>query len=538
MQDFHPLFGPQLQLEYDCFDRIVLNGYLSFMTRENNVVYFFRDVCGITPITKDALGQRTREYQQWVERYAANHKLPCEWMDERRNEAIVATALKSMERRRQTGVYYILKSMEQGDTYRIFDPRYAAADPNYRILRRMRSRYTHYYFYIRDEVAGPFALRVGSFLPFPVSAYLNGHSFIARALEAEGIAYRKDDNRFLAVADPAALQRSADQLEARTIQQRIEYWLHILGPKFTPRERERCSGLHRFWSMRQVEYCRNFVFKRAFPLRELFERSCELGLYLLTADRLVNILGQQVRRHIRGKLDPVLERVEHGFFVFRAHWKQSFLKQYMKCHRFLRNEVVSNNLKNFTLKKGLANLEAVRQRFKSVTARYAEFQAQTLNVHGQLDLLSQLSKTVTVGKSRIAGIKLENERIQRVIEVLLRQGHSLPAWSSRQLHQAVCDTFGLDPKAYSRHQLRYDLRKLKAHGLLERDGRRYAYRLSEKGTKAAVMMTLFRKRIYGPMAAGTMSHRPDPAYMPDSRFERLYHRIDRDIDSLLSLLAA
>jgi hypothetical protein len=36
------------------------------------------------------------------------------------------------------------------------------------------------------------------------------------------------------------------------------------------------------------------------------------------------------------------------------------------------------------------------------------------------------------------------------------------------------------PGAYGLNQLRYDLRKLKGHGLIQRDGSRYAYRLTTK----------------------------------------------------------
>jgi len=51
-------------------------------------------------------------------------------------------------------------------------------DPNHRILAPQRSRFTHYYFYIRDEVLGPMVMRVGSFFPFQATYYLNGHSFM------------------------------------------------------------------------------------------------------------------------------------------------------------------------------------------------------------------------------------------------------------------------------------------------------------------------------------------------------------------------
>jgi hypothetical protein len=44
----------------------------------------------------------------------------------------------------------------------------------------------------------------------------------------------------------------------------------------------------------------------------------------------------------------------------------------------------------------------------------------------------------------------------------------------------VLTHFGLSPERYGRNQLRYDLREMKARALLERDGARYAYRLTEK----------------------------------------------------------
>src|SRR5690348_1787295 len=67
-----------------------------------------------------------------------------------------------MERQERYGVYFILKSMEVGPSFRVAAPKYPTADAEYRIISRQRSRYTHYYFYIRDQVLGPIALCVGS----------------------------------------------------------------------------------------------------------------------------------------------------------------------------------------------------------------------------------------------------------------------------------------------------------------------------------------------------------------------------------------
>jgi hypothetical protein len=46
----------------------------------------------------------------------------------------------------------------------------------------------------------------------------------------------------------------------------------------------------------------------------------------------------------------------------------------------------------------------------------------------------------------------------------------------------VLTTFEISDAQYGLNQLRYDLRKLKGHGPLERDGTRCAYRLSPMGS--------------------------------------------------------
>ena len=229
-----------------------------------------------------------------------------------------------MARQDANGVYFIFKSMEQGATFRVTAPKYPTKDPNYRILAHQRSRFTHYYCYIRDEVLGPMVMRVGSFFPFQTSYYLNGHSFIEQELKRAQIGFHKTDNAFLAVDDVAALQAAADKLSADIIRQRLDYWTLVLGPKFSAKERKHFQ-LSRFYAITQIEYCRNFIFKRNFPIHKLFERSCELGLWRLTADKIAEIFGTRVHRRMQGKLATLIDRVEHGHHFFRAYFKNAFL---------------------------------------------------------------------------------------------------------------------------------------------------------------------------------------------------------------------
>jgi hypothetical protein len=93
-------------------------------------------------------------------------------------------------------------------------------------------------------------------------------------------------------------------------------------------------------------------------------------------------------------------------------------------------------------------------------------------------------------------------------------------------------------RQYGLNQLRYDLRKLKAHGLLERDGRRYAYRLTDKGLSVALLFVLFHKRLCGPLANSLFYHRSDPMVQPNSRLKAAYHNADAAIQDIIHLLKA
>ena len=117
METFAKLFEPFLVFVYHCFDRIVIQGYLPLLSRSEHIVYFFRDVHGIYPITPQALAKRTPEYRGWVEGYARNHKIPMMSPDkDESKEEFVRPHLQRMERQNKHGVYFIILSMEMGRT--------------------------------------------------------------------------------------------------------------------------------------------------------------------------------------------------------------------------------------------------------------------------------------------------------------------------------------------------------------------------------------------------------------------------------------
>ncbi|OGF64715.1 MAG: hypothetical protein A2Y62_14780 [Candidatus Fischerbacteria bacterium RBG_13_37_8] len=296
--------------------------------------------------------------------------------------------------------------------------------------------------------------------------------------------------------------------------------------------------LHRSYSICQIEYALNFIFKRSLPLRKIFQRACDLGLITLTADKISLFFGKRITKCFKGKLFTVIDKFQHSFHVFRAYFKNSFLKQYQKFDTFLRNELVSNNVKDFSLHKSLDCLDTLKSTFKTILDRFTDFQALCLNNHFDFDLISLLAKPVTIGNTSIPGIQLNNKRLLRIMHILLHSSYACTAWKTNDLYLSILASFSLSPSSYTIDQLRYDIRKLKAHGIIQRIDHSYLYLLTDFGKKVCIIFTLFHSRIFGPICASLFNSLPNSSYKPTSKIEQAYSNINNSLNELLQLLTA
>ena len=162
--------------------------------------------------------------------------------------------------------------------------------------------------------------------------------------------------------------------------------------------------------------------------------------------------------------------------------------------------------------------------------------ANALNAHVDFPLFQRLALPITQRNTRIAGIKIHDTRMLCLMETIMHAGTWLGGWSSALLHKNIVSAYELP--AYTINQLRYDLRRMKAHGLVERDGKHYHYLLTEKGVEVSAIFVLFHKRVCGPLANSLFQHRPDTLHIIDSTLEKAYHRADASIEKIVALLAA
>jgi hypothetical protein len=525
------VLGERVQCRYTCLDRIVLHGYLTGLQRPEQLVYFFHDVVGVDCIEPKVLLGRTTAYRAWVEQYTQGQGIS------------VLTAPKGVRKEELVRPYYgrlgpregvacVLTSLENNRTFISYTPRRTprSGDVNYRRIEAGRKRFLHLYWYVWDPIMGPMSLRVATYLPFTLTCYLNGHHFVSERLRRAGVTLYQQDNAILSVTDPAALQAAADALTPAVLQARCEYWAAQLAPPFSPAERATIDLRYRY-SVAQVELATDVIFAPPSPLRALFRRAVELGLLLGGADRTTHLFGRQITRRYRGKLQTVLDRRNEGHPVLRSYYRTSFVKQYEKAETLLRTETCINDPDHLDVGRRLENLPTLVERMAQTNQRFLDAQAELLaSVVDQGDL-ARLAQPVHVGQRRVPGLRLEDDRVIRLLEALLHPGTFVADWTSRDVLARLVARHRLDADAYRLSQLRYDLGKLRAHGLVERLGRTRRYRLTTRGLKLGVLLVKLRTRLLGPLTTLAAAPTPPPTVTP-SVVEAAFRQVDLALDHL------
>lgn len=532
MDRLSEVLGERVQFQYTCLDRIVLHGYLTGLQRPEQLVYFFHDVVGVACIEPKVLLGRTTAYRAWVEQSTQEQGIPVLAAPKGvRKEELVRPYYGRLGPRE--GVACVLTSLETTRTFISYTPQRTprSGDTSYRRIATGRKRFLHDYWYVWDPIMGPMSLRVATYLPFTITGYLNGHHFVGQRLRQAGVAFYQQDNAILSVADPAALQAAADALTPAVLQERCDYWAAKVAPQFSPAERAAVDLRYRY-SMAQIELATDVIFEPPSPLRALFRRAVELGLLLGGADRTTHLFGRQITRRYGGKLQTVLDRRNEGHPVLRSYYQTSFVKQYEKAETLLRTETCINDPYHLDVGRRLDNLPTLVERMAATNQRFLDAQTELLASTVDQGDLARLAQPVQVGTRRVPGLRLQDDRVIRLLDVLLHPGGFVGDWTSRDVLARLLDRHRLAEADYRLSQLRYDLGKLRAHGFVERIGRTRRYRLTARGLKLGVLLVKLRTRLLGPLTTLATAPTPQPVTTNASAVEAAFRQVDRALDHL------
>src|SRR5687767_11424330 len=109
-------------------------------------------------------------------------------------------------------------------------------------------------------------------------------------------------------------------------------------------------------------------------------------------NKITVIFGRKITRQYRGKLQTVIEDMNLPNPVIRSHYRNGFVKQYVRDHVLLRTEPATNNVTDYRVKKAVENLPELRTRMGSVIDNYLDVQQDILETfvdRGQLRKLTE-----------------------------------------------------------------------------------------------------------------------------------------------------
>jgi len=166
--------------------------------------------------------------------------------------------------------------------------------------------------------------------------------------------------------------------------------------------------------------------------------------------------------------------------VIRSHYRNGFIKQYVRDHVILRTEPASNNVTDYGVNKAIKHLPALREKMAAVIDNYLDVQQDILETFVDRGQLRKLTKpTLTPTGKRVPGLKLDNPRQLALMHALVRFAQ-IPAartFSTAEIYPHAVAALGSTTEQYSLASLRYDLSKLRVKGLVEKLPRSRRYQL-------------------------------------------------------------
>jgi hypothetical protein len=385
------------------------------------------------------------------------------------------------------GVLFVGRAQEKAGVWHTQRRYNRATGTSYAWLVRSTAFINFFYFYCVDADFGPFFLKFGTYFPYTAKLCINGNEWAKRQAAKAGIGFTPLDNGFASCEDVPAVQAICDSLGPTQIDALLRKWLAILPHPFTPEDE---AGGYRYeLSVLQAEFSLTQMLDRPVSGRIFFEQVLHDNLDIGRPDQVSLIFNRQVRRNTPGQFRT---RVITAGVVPSLHldYKNTKIKQYHKEGRALRTETTINDTRDFGLSKRLTNLPALRQ--LGFTANRRLLGVQTIShdpIRGARAFTELTSPTVTDTGTRIPGLRFGDPRVHALLQALLIHRLLPHGFTNRELRTLIAPLLGHRPEDITAGKMTYDLRRLRAHGLIARIPRSRRYQITDTGVQQALLFT-------------------------------------------------
>jgi hypothetical protein len=391
------------------------------------------------------------------------------------------------------GVLFVGRAQEKAGVWRTQRRHNPASGGSYAWLVRSSAFINFFYFYCVDADFGPFFLKFSTYFPYTAKLCINGHEWAKRQAIKEGIGFEPLDNGFASVEDVAALQKICDRLGPAHIEALLRTWLKILPNPFTPEDET--AGYRYELSILQAEFSLTQMLDRPVSGRIFFEQVLHDNLDIGRPDQIGLVFDRRIIRRgpraTRGRFRTrvITEGVTPSLHV---DYKNAKIKQYHKQGRALRTETTINDTRDFGLSKRLTdqNLTALRQ--IGFLANRRLLGVQTIShdpIRGAQAFTELTTPIITPEGTRIPGLRFGDPRVHALLQALLIHRLLPHGFTNRELRTLLAPLLGATPEDITAGNMTYDLRRLRAHGLITRIPHTRRYQITDTAVQHALFFT-------------------------------------------------
>jgi hypothetical protein len=497
MKTFVDRHASKIRGTLSCFDRVVITGTLTDICHAEAMARHLR-VSGIRLFDYPLFAQPFREeIRAHADKLAHDIGLVIEFI--RRNNFRKEERIKAIIAKRgdHPGLVHIFSAMEPCPSFRPWHDK-ASGETT---LKSTEAKCLHYYFYFIHPELGLCYLRVPTWAPFRLQFYFNGHNELAIKLKKEGIAYTLLDNAFINIADFPRAQALADALDV----QRLHWHLDRIATEYCPVARYFASGYH--WSLMQVEYATDVVFRRQADFQPLYAAITHTAIHAIKPEHIVTFLGRKLTGTYQGEIGNDFHTRIEGTCI-KHHMGPVAIKLYDKFGLIGRVECTANDVTFFQhhrrvehrdgttefklapMRKSIYSLPALHHLLGAATYRYLDFLAAIDDPSTGLHSLEKISTPVRHGDRSYRGFNLFHGTDLDLFQAMTRGEFTISGFQARTLRPCLR---GISPSQLSRM-----LKRLRTHGLVKKIGCRYKYYLTTLGRTVATAGLKLRELVIIP----------------------------------------
>jgi hypothetical protein len=491
------ILDQHVTFELEAIDRLYLNAYVPGLQTGAGFAYFVKTQLGACMPSTALIAPMSQRFVDGLEGLAITEGVDLvTFAKGQRKDDVAQDYLTAFDG--DEGVLFIGKAQEKASVFRTETRRNPATGKTYPWITRTTAVPNHYYIYILDRDFGPLFIKFCAYFPYAAKLCLNGHEWLKRQLTQRAIPFEPLDNGIRSTTAARRVQQIADTLTADQIDAVFRKWLRRLPHPFTAAHRQ--AGYRYHLSILQAEFALTQVLDRPQTGRGFFEEVIRENLDIGRPDHMQLIFNRRVSRRTPGSFRT---RVLTDGVVPSLHvqYKQSKVKQYHKEGQALRTETTINNTYDFSVRRALRNLPALREIGFAANRRLLRVEYLSHDCLIGDDHLDALTHPVTVDTQRAAALHLGDRRVLALMQTLCLFALHPRGFRHRDLRSHVAQLLGRAAHDYGPHAMTYDLRRLRLHGLIQRVPRTHRYRITDIGARLAVLYLRIYARGFRPAAS-------------------------------------